>query len=164
MTHDRITNGIRVALLATVTLWAAPGHAQSRPYDPLPIKLPDGFKVVNGPGDIIRVDTYPGFSGTIKLPSAFKDVVVGDEGVVEVLPLHSGNDTILIRAIPNTPLPVVYPTLPYRTPSLPVVHPKMTPTSVFHLAHPWRLARMAAVILRSPERPTSWCSTNSASK
>src|SRR5262249_23672420 len=68
-------------------------------------KLLGGFKVENGPGDLIRVETYPGFAGTIQLPSAVRDVVVSDNDVVEVLPLRSRDDTILVRAITNTPAP-----------------------------------------------------------
>jgi hypothetical protein len=79
MTHDGITNGIRVALLATVALWATPGHADwrkttlttgnafkdaqydfknlrtKRPNDPPPTqagKLDGGIKIEHEPGSI----------------------------------------------------------------------------------------------------------------
>jgi hypothetical protein len=102
MTHDGITNGIRVALLATVALWATPGHADwrkttlttgnafkdaqydfknlrtKRPNDPPPTqagKLDGGIKIEHEPGSIIyRIDMYPNYVARIQLEKWYKDV------------------------------------------------------------------------------------------
>ena len=134
-----LPNGIRVALLATVTLWAASGHADwrktgmttgdyrmdaqsdfkalhaKRPNDPPPTtagKLPGGVKVENGPGNLIFVDMYPGYVAKIQLPNSFKDVVIGNDDVVESCRCGAGMTPCSSKPNRTTPLPMVHPTIP----------------------------------------------------
>jgi hypothetical protein len=70
-----------------------------RPNEPLPTtagKLPGGVKIENGPGNVIRVDMYPGYVAKIELAHAFKDVVIGNSELIDVLPV--GNRDLIIQA------------------------------------------------------------------
>jgi hypothetical protein len=118
MTHDGITNG--VALLATVALWAAPGHAdwrktgtttgdyrkdaqsdlrdlrKPRPNDPPPAVAGAGGRVTKVEGSTIYVDLYPGYAVKLEAPRAFKDVVIGNPDVIDILP--GGDRDLIIQA------------------------------------------------------------------
>jgi hypothetical protein len=75
-----------------------------RPNDPPPTtagKLPGGVKVENGPGNLIFVDMYPGYAARIQLPNSFRNVVIGNNDVVEVVPMQGMDDTLIIQAKSN---------------------------------------------------------------
>jgi len=121
-----ITIAIRTALLAAVVLPAAPGHTDwrknattpgdyrkdalsdfkelhaKRPNDPPPTttgKLPGGAKIENVPGtNIIRVDTYPNHVVKLELPRPYQDVVVGDPGLIDVLPSKACKPVMMGKA------------------------------------------------------------------
>jgi hypothetical protein len=128
MTHDGITNGMRVALLATVALWAAPGHADwrktgmttgdhrkdalsdlkdlrtKRPNEPPPTqagKLEGGVKIEHEPGSIVyRVDMYPNYTARIQLEKWYKDVFVPKPEIADVLPLPNCKRPLISNKVP----------------------------------------------------------------
>jgi hypothetical protein len=119
VTHDGITNGISVALLAAVAMWAAPGHAdwrktgmttgdyrkdaqsdvrdlsKPRPNDPPPTTAGAGGRVTKVQGSTIYVDLYPGYVVKLEAPRAFKDVVIGDSDVIDTMPGGTDRDLII---------------------------------------------------------------------
>jgi hypothetical protein len=124
MTQTKVTIAIRIALLAAVALWAAPGRADwrkngmatgdyrkdahsdfkdlrtKRPNEPPPTqsgKLDEGIKIKHERGSIVyRIDMYPNYVARIPLEKSYTDIFVPKPEIADILPVPNCKRPMMI--------------------------------------------------------------------